>query len=420
MPEEKKKHIEIDGDDGFDRLQDWVDNTDKIIADMQAKAEADEAVIKVKDEKIVTLEKEISDIGDLVVTQKGPQKSPEEELRLSDIEWGKWWCAYRKRFGLGTDKARDFLNKIPDEKLQVNGNYIKTDLGTPLTGDATGTDAQYLIPSLIFDTQIIRTMEVASEVIPLFTRKPMVGRKHRYAVENDVAVLTFVTNEVTSKTESNPDWTNVDLECETFATWIGITDELLEDTFADIGAQIRTQVMESYQNTVESQMLEGSSPFTGVLSASGTKSKVMDTTSIANLDWDDMQGLVNTLTTKKTRAGAVFMMHPTIWDILTNYKDANGQYMYRPDLAGPKMCKGFPVKLTDNMPQLSDDAAETAFIVFGNPKWLFYGIRMGLEFKYFDQTMYAVQDDENFWRARTRFACKVALPGNYAVLSTKA
>jgi len=43
-----------------------------------------------------------------------------------------------------------------------------------------------------------------------------------------------------------------------------------------------------------------------------------------------------------------------------------------------------------------------------------------MEMKYFDQTFYAVQDDENFWRVRTRQAFNIGIAANFAVLRTAA
>ncbi len=449
MPEEKdkkKQPVDISGDDGFDKLQKWVDNTDKVIADMKAKAEADEAVIKVKDEKIIALEKEVSDIGDLVVINKDRWKDTDPEL-AKDYEFGKWLGAMQHRdfktlaaFGtkiLVTNKAKpDYglvmpiteagkylknLSGVGQKVEPEQGEGFKADLGTPLTGDATGTDAQYLVPQTMYETTILRTVDALSEIIPKFTRKIMTGRLHRYPVEGTKCSFTFVTNEVTSKTEANPTWTNVDLEAETYAFWVGVTDELMEDTFADIGGAIRQQAIDAYVITVETQMLDGSgSPITGLLRDTGGNDLAMDTNSILNADWDDLQNLSAQLTTKGKRVGAGYMMHPTIWDIFAQSKDADGRFYFQPNAAVPMTARGYPVWTSDNMPDIDDDTAAKSFIVFGNPSYTIFGIRMGLEFKYFDQTVYAVTDDENFFRVRTRLAGVIGQPGNYATLTTKA
>ena len=446
MPEEKDKKKEPVDISSIDNLQDWVDNIDKSIDDMQAKAKADEAAIKVKDDKIIALEKEVSDIGDLVVINKDRWKDTDPK-RAADYEFGKWLGAMQHRdfktlaaFGtkiLITNRSKpDYGLVMP---ITEAGKYLKnlsgvgqkvspepdggfkTDLGTPLTGDATGTDAQYLVPQTMYETTILRTVNAASEIIPKFTQKQMTGRLHRYPVQNDVCSFTFVTNEVTSKTEAKPDWAKVDLEAETYAFWVGVTDELMEDTFADIGGAIRQQAIDAYVVTVETQMLDGSgSPITGLLRDTGGNDLAMATSSILNADWDDLQDLSAKLTTKGKRVGAGYMMHPTIWDIFAQSKDADGRFYFQPNAAVPMTARGYPVWTSDNMPDIDDDTAAKSFIVFGNPTYTIFGIRMGLEFKYFDQTMYAVQDDENFFRVRTRLAGKIGQPANFATLTTKA
>ena len=430
----------------IEKLQSWVDNTETVVADLKAKQEASEAEIKAKDEKIVALEKEVADIGDLVVINKDRWKTTDPERSL-DYDFGKWLGAVQcrdfktlssfgtnvlvtNRFSPDSDKvmpineAGQYLKNLSGVGMKPNPDEggFKADLGTPLTGDASGTDAQYLVPQTMYETTILRTAAALSEIIPKFTRKQMTGRLHRYPVQGTTTSFTFVTNEVTDKTEQNPTWTNVDLTAETYAMWIGVTDELMEDTFADIGGALRQQAVEAFVVTVETQLLAGSgSPVTGLLANTSTNAYAMDTTSIDNVDWDDLQALSAKLTTKGQRQGAVYMMHPTVWDVLANAKDANGQFYFNNlNSAVPKSARGYPVLTSDNMPDTDDDAAETAFIAFGNPAYTIFGIRMGLEFKYFDSTFYAVQDDENFFRIRTRLAGNIGLPGNYSILSTKA
>ncbi len=443
--DKKKESVDISS---IDNLQDWVDNTAKFMADAKTKAEADEAVIKVKDEKIIALEKEVSDIGDLVVINKNRWKDTDPE-RAKDYEFGKWLGAIQHRdfkalaaFDtkiLITNRAQPDMAKIIP--IGEAGKYLKNlsgigqkidphpgegfqkDLGTPLTGDATGTDAQYLVPQTMYETTILKTADALSEIIPKFTRKMMTGRLHRYPVQSTKAGFTFVTNEVTSKTEANPTWGKVDVEAETYAFWAGVTDELMEDTFADIGGEIRQQGIDAWVITVETGMLDGTgsspTPITGILRGS-THSLVMDTNSILNADWDDLQNLSAKLTTKGKRVGAGYMMHPTIWDIFATSKDADGRFYFMPNAAVPRTARGYPIWTSDNMPDIDDDTADKAFIAFGNPTYTIFGIRMGMEFKYFTETFYAVQDDENFFRVRTRLGGIVGQPGNYAVLKTKA
>lgn len=413
--------------DNPEKLQEFVDNSSKLFTEIREENK------RIADENRLLKEDIKGYKSELEIIKKGSWKR-EEDPKAWDYQLGRWWGAWLKRdvktmVAMGTDignydesngKWRMKVQGIKDGAHNF-GSYEKADLGTPLTGDATGTDAQYLVPQIIYEETILRTLMVQSEIIPQLTRKAMTGRLHRYAVEGTQVSFTFVTNEVTDKTEANPTWTNVDLTAETYAFWVGVTDELMEDTFADIGAQIRVQAVEALQNTIEEQILNGSgSPATGVLQDTSVNESNIDSTSFEDVDWDDLHLAIEDLTTRKKRVGAAFFMHPTVWDKLRTQVDANGRYFWDPATQGPRTAYGYPVYLSDNVPDLSDSAVSTAFIGFGNLKYALWGVRMGLEFRYFDQTMYAVQDDENFWRARTRQAFAVGIPANFARLVTAA
>jgi HK97 family phage major capsid protein len=345
----------------------------------------------------------------------------------ADYRLGKYFAAFKLKdfktmYNLGGRAVRSTENKVIDIWPKVSDRMVeKADLGTPLTGDASGTDAQYLVPQTIYDASILRTLMVNSEIIPKLDKRNMSGRLHRIPKEVTAVSFTVVTDEVTGKTETNPTWTYVDLTAETYAFWVGVTDELLEDTFTDIGAQIRIQAVEALQNTIEGQILDGSgSPATGLLRHASVNYVNMGSTSIADVSWGDLNNCIAALTTQKKKVGACWMMHPTVWDVLITDQDAMGRYFWDPANAGPRTARGYPVLLSDNMPDTSDSAASKAFLAFGNPYYMLWGIRMGMEMKYFDQTMYAVTNDENFWRVRTRQAFNIGIAANFAVLRTAA
>ena len=316
------------------------------------------------------------------------------------------------------------ISSLEKNRILITNEAYKQIFSAYLSGDKPlfiTSDSLINAYHVLYEESILRTAQAASEIIPRLNRKTMTGRLHRYPVESTQVSFTYVTNEVTDKTEANPTWTYVDLECETYAFWVGVTDELMEDTFADIGGQIRTQAVEALVNTIETQILNGSgSPATGVLQSTSVNDVVMDSTEFEDVSWDNLNDLIAALTTRGKRAGAIFMMHPTIWDKLKDHKDAQGRYFWDPATSGPRTAKGYPVALSDNVPELTDTAVSTAFIAFGNPRYLLWGVRMGMEFRYFDQTMYAVQDDENFWRCRTRQAFTIGIAANFSRLLSAA
>ena len=113
------------------------------------------------------------------------------------------------------------------------------------------------------------------------------------------------------------------------------------------------------------------------------------------------------------------MMHPTITDLITLMKDANGRYIFREatDMS-PKRAHGYPIIESDSMPELSDSAASTGFVAFGNPKHLIFGNRKSLEFRVFDSTSYAAVNREIFFRAVYRASFVNAYEAGFSVLKT--
>jgi hypothetical protein len=62
----------------------------------------------------------------------------------------------------------------------------------------------------------------------------------------------------------------------------------------------------------------------------------------------------------------------------------------------------------------------TAFVAFGNPRYILHGDRMGFEFRVFDNTEGTMQYDRIYLRARLRQGFEVAIPTGFAKLVTSA
>jgi len=411
MDEEKNENI-----DNPEKLQKWIDNSEKFQAEQAAKIEA--LVTQREEDKA-----EIAKLNEAVEKQEQITIIKKKKWEDEDSEEGKNYRFGKMLYAI-SHRDTNTLAQMGLEKVQTTGREFKTyslgkaDLGTPLTGDASGTDWQYAIPAYIYATDFLRVMDVASEIIPQITKIPMSNRLIRYPTQGStVFEFTYVTNEVTDKTEQKPTISYVDLECETFAGWVGVTDELMEDTFLDIGGILRMQAVEDLQYTIEEQTLNGSgSPFTGALRNTSVVSSVIDSTTFDGVTWADLLTGIEALTTKKQRVGASFVMHPTVWDILASKQDGSGRYFFDPTRGIGRTAWGYPVLLSDACPSTS--ATATAFILFGNLKHIYHGTRMGMEIKYFDATLYALQDDENFFRIRTRFGDVVSLPTNFVAITT--
>ena len=337
-----------------------------------------------------------------------------ETWEAGDYRIGKYFSAIQKN-------DMTVIESMGGRKSPRSFGHGKADLGTPISGDDTGTIGSYMLPSRLYSDSILRYMNTASEVIPKLRRISMQGRLIRWPIETSSIGLTFVTNEVTSKTETNPTISYRDLECETFAGYTGITDEMYEDSFIDIGSWLRQMIVQDLLDETETQALSSATnPFIGVTNYTTAQSLVIDSPTFDGVTWEDLRALKNKLDTVRKRQRCSYFMSQTVWDILSSKQDANGRYFFDPLRGLGRSAWGFPIVLSDAMPSESDSAVSTSFIGFGPLGTILHGIRVGLEVKFYPDTIYSVTDDQVFYRYRTRFGILASNQAWFAVMDTAA
>jgi len=294
-------------------------------------------------------------------------------------------------------------------------------IGTPIRGDAaTGS---YLVPNEIA-AEVLRVPDDPSAMMGQVRTIPMSVRKISFPGKLAGASFTWVTNEITAKTETNPTFNSVDLETETAAAWIAFTEEMNEDSLVNLGSYFTELLREAWQTEFDKQCLNSNAaPFTGVLHNSSVNVLNLGSgsTSFSDVTFDDMKDLIAELDTQSKRNGAKFIMHVTVLDIFKGIKDDNGRYIWQEPAGNtPGTIMGYEYILSDAMPDASDSAVSTAFIAFGNPKHILHGNRVGMEFKLFDQTSDGLVYDRLFLRARLRQAFVTGIPSAFAVMKTAA
>jgi len=348
-------------------------------------------------------------------------KSNEEKMHSI----GKFLFAMRHNNVSGIKDMGGFIQanaKSLDDWKGVDWNVnAAPDLGTALRGDTT--TGSYLIPTE-FASEILRIPEDPSSLMGQVRTIPMNSRSIRFPAKLAGASFTWVTNEITAKTETKPTFSYVDLACETAAAWIAFSDEMDEDSLAPLGTYFTELYREAWQTEFDLQCLNSdTAPFVGVLQNAGVNSLSMGAGSagFSDITMDDIKDLASQLTTKAKRMGGKYIMHMTVLDMIKKLKDDNGNYIYREaNVSEPATLNGYGIITSDAMPDADDSAASTAFIAFGNPKHIMHGDRVGMEFKLFDQTADGMVYDRLFLRARLRQAFVTGIPSAFAVLKTSA
>ena len=291
---------------------------------------------------------------------------------------------------------------------------------TPFASDESTFFGQYLVP-VDTNAELLRIATDASAMMGQVTVMPIRGTTTYLPKTTDAFAFTLVTDERTAKTEETLTIGRTTLTCETYAFWIGVTEEMDEDSLIGLGNMIRTMGAEAWATKFDTQCLSDSTY--GAMSTSGINNQAMGAgdTGFGSIDLPDLDNMISQLTTRALRNGAKFFMHPTVWDELVNITDAVGNYKIRRfSETAPLVVRGYPVVLTDGMPALADSAISTSFVAFGNPRYIVNGDRVGFEFRIFDQTEATMQYDIITLRCRLRQAFALWAPHAWVKLTTAA
>lgn len=301
----------------------------------------------------------------------------------------------------------------------------KADLGSPLYSDAT--TGSYLVPQG-FALELMRVVGEVSTMYPLVKRMKMTTRTLLIPTEATAATMAWLTAESAGASEVLPTFGQKTLTAKVLAGWIAFTESLIEDSGVSILKAFSEQFVDDLATRLDLAILGdgagGSSPWTGILDdttvdAAAVHMGAGDTT-WANLDLDDMFDMIEGLTTAKYRRGATIVTGVTQADKLRRLKDAMGSYVWRDSLATgmPPTFAGYAVRITDSWPA---DGANKPVAIIGNfERGFVLGERIGLAIQLFDQSSYRASYEEQFLRARSRWAGVVTIPECFSLLKTAA
>jgi HK97 family phage major capsid protein len=317
--------------------------------------------------------------------------------------------------------ADGFEKQYADMVKRYTAKTSATISDAPLQStDASTYYGSYIVP---VDTmaEIMRIATDASAMMGIVTKMPVRGITTYVPTTTDAFAFTKLTNQTTAKTEDTLTLGRATLTVCTYAFWIAITEEMDEDSLVALGAFIRNMGAEAWALKYDQLCLSDSTY--GAIKTTGVKQVTMAKggTAFGGITVDYCNDLVKQLDTRAKRRGARFFMHPTVWDYLVDAKDDNGNYILRqPADSAPLALRGYPVVLTDGMPDSGDSAISTDFVGFGNPAYIINGDKTGFEFRIFDQTMGTMQYDQIYLRCRVRQAFVNAIPTAWAKLTTAA
>jgi len=291
---------------------------------------------------------------------------------------------------------------------------------TPLSSDDSSTYYGSYLVSVQYVADVLRTAQEASSMMPLVTHYPMTGITAYIPTTTDSFTFTKLTNQQTAKTEDTLTLSRATLTACVYALWMAISEEMDEDSLVALGTLIRTMMGEAWGLKFDDLALDDSTYGALALCANEVTMDSGDS-AYSDINIDYLDQLIQALGSRNLRQGARFFMHTTVFDYVRNLKDANGNYIFQDSVnAAPATIRGYPFTLSDGMPPSSESTASDDFVLFGNPRHILAGDRVGFEFRIFDQTAGTMQYDQIYLRARARQAMTLGLTSAMSKLTTAA
>jgi HK97 family phage major capsid protein len=165
------------------------------------------------------------------------------------------------------------------------------------------------------------------------------------------------------------------------------TRELEEDMAISLLPAVQEQFAESIAEKEDKAGLlgDGSSTyggFTGLLNLSGANTVTAssgNTTASDAVTEDNLRAMRDDLSQAR-KQNAVFIMSDTIQSLVAKIEDGGGNRIFHETIEGqePNRLLGYPIEISEAMPDASSVGAGEPFVIFGNPQRALLGQRRGL------------------------------------------
>jgi len=363
---------------------------------------------------ITQLSEKVIKIGNKEIEVKSTGWSNEKKMNFAKF------CVNVARFGAkgGWGDKSNYLKSVKE----VQDKYSEVDAEGKALNTGTDADGGFLIPTA-FTAEIQRVMADASMILQRARRVPITSG-------NEIPVLSLLTGnsaawvaEAGPVGQSDPTFSEDRTKLQKLQAYSLMSNELLEDEEVGLADFLVTLFGEDMGEKIDLQGFQGTGagvatqqPFTGILNASGVNSVSMTGSGFSSVTFDDLEKMTTELQ-RSVINGAGFIMHRTILSVLRRLKDGDDNYIYAPPGGDqPATIWGWPFELNDQMPALTDTAASTAFLIFGNMQNYQWGDKGGMTVRVTD--IPNILTDQTILVVRRRIALAMGLPGAFSVLST--
>ena len=346
----------------------------------------------------------------------------------------KWVRSFLKR-------DKEGLKKAEAEHKQYMA-YFEPSLHTGATDypSATSEQGEYTIPEILL-TEINRFIQEFGVARREMRYLPFSGPgNERKLLTLATSVAVSWVDEGATKPKTKPTIDKVTQKLYKLAAITVMTEEIVEDSAVDLiglcGQLFAEAIAEEEDRVFLTGDIATGDPVDGVINATGVTAVALAAgVTAANLSPDDLNRMIYAIETP-ARRGAKFFMHPSVFSVLQRYRadsvaagDGAGGYLVQtPVNGGPSSLWGYPIVLTDSLPEVGDVDWSEPFMFFGNlNRTCVYGDKQGLRVKMLDQASITnaagdlvnlAENDLVAMRVHKRVGYVPVLPAGIAVLST--
>lgn len=240
-----------------------------------------------------------------------------------------------------------------------------------------GTDSEggYLVPDE-YQMDLLKLNREKAFAMQNCSVIPMSGDTKKVPKEASMVSVSW-TAEETAATETEPTFGMTTLTAKKLDGYGKVTNELLEDTAIDIVSLLLDQFSNAINLELDNQVLNGTGdPVSGVLTATAGASVTTSGDAFSTISASDLSELDESVSDGYLTDGGMYVFNKKVKHYIRTLTDDNGQFVYqRPGGGDPGTIWEYPFFVSSKAP--SSTAADTAFVVFGNFKYFYIGVRKG-------------------------------------------
>lgn len=254
-------------------------------------------------------------------------------------------------------------------------------------------------------------------------------KKTTKLITDDTDPVMVGVDEGSAPSEATVSGTTASVTAAKFMAWIGITNELLQDSEVNLAAFLMPKFARATAYRADHLVLaaDGSDDevdmeFTGCFAGGTAVTLASGETTIDAADYEDFMAMLAAPSASVlSRPSTGWIFHPTLLIKLLGLKDENGRPIFLPSVDAPSLgglgsILGFPVLLAHAAP--STNSASKKVATFGDKMGQTLLIRQGLELAASEH--FAFTSDKMTYRATTRMATKTRKSGAFANMTTAA